>query len=520
VDYQIEINSIGRIKFLMEYDVMKTSSENILVEQPKPNDFFRRFTYNQELAKIAGYKNVTPKQADELAAAGRLIYAAQTAGLKDMISTDPESALRKAMILDPYRDKGKDGTIDLPSTHVNRMYRSTSTAEQFSKLWTNWDHETSGNVELTLTLLGMGLVASGIGAPVGLAMIGAGTAIGITDAIKYYDEGDPYSGTMMMALQLIPGGELIRGLSKYSPKFASKLPQFQIVLKKLADNKMLTDVEEKLYEEGSKAFNYYLPQLSRAMSKAAIRLLKIKLKKLPLGSLLVLFIKTFQKVKGGLSFLTKLIVKLLRISITIDQLWTLMQTPESVRMKIRDESSFGQMLDSFYGFSSDVEKKGLWKVYQQLWNSDGTPNFEGQEEIRDGLVDVSTDSMTVQYYEKLESVSISDDLDPNSFEVTKLNHWKEKRIEVLDTPSIESILSGKQTIQKGQKSNVVKEIQKMLLHLGYDLGKFGEKKAGLDGDFGETTKNAVIEFQTDNNLKNKSGVVDKETLSLLKKQFK
>jgi hypothetical protein len=255
------------------------------------------------------------------------------------------------------------------------------------------------------------------------------------------------------------------------------------------------------------------------MSKAAIRLLKIKLKKLPLGSLLVLFIKTFQKVKGGLSFLTKLIVKLLRVSITIDQLWTLMQTPESVRMKIRDESSFGQMLDSFYGFSSDVEKKGLWKVYQQLWNSDGTPNFEGQEEIRDGLVDVVIDSMDVQYFEKMELVSMSDDLDPNLFDDTKINHWKEKRIEVLDTPSIESILSGKQTIQKGQKSNVVKEIQKMLQFLGYDLGKFGKEKVGWDGDFGEITKNAVIEFQTDNNLKNKSGVVDKETLSLLKKEY-
>ena len=112
-----------------------------------------------------------------------------------------------------------------------------------------------------------------------------------------------------------------------------------------------------------------------------------------------------------------------------------------------------------------------------------------------------------------------DHLDPNPFDVSKLNHWKEKRIEVLDTPSIESILSGKQTIQKGQKSNVVKEIQKMLSFLGYDLGEFGKEKVGWDGDFGETTKNAVIEFQTDNNLKNKSGVVDKETLSLLKKEY-
>lgn len=488
----------------MEYDLSKSPQENILLEQKVVS----KLTDNQELAKIAGYGDVTVQKADELAAAGKLIYAAQSGGLKDLISTDPMSKFR--------RDVYNSGNVELNKERYGVVKQGRNLTGPIEDLWTNWDHDTSGNVELTITLLGMGLVATGFGAPVGLALIGAGTAIGITDAIKYYEEGDPYSGTMMMALQLIPGGELIKGLAKYSPKFASKLPQFQVVLKKLADNKVLTDVEAKLYEEGSKVFNYYLPDLAIKMSKASIRLLKMKLKKLPLGSLLVFFIKIFQKIKGGLSFLTKLIVKLLRVSITIDQLWTLLSTPESVRMKIRDESSFGQMLDSFYGLSSDVQKKGLWKVYQQLWNSDGTPNIEGQQEIVVGLVDAALDS--AQTFENLDFVSMVD-VDLSSFDDTKINHWKKKRVEVSDTPSIESILSGKQTIQKGEKSNVVKEIQKMLSFLGYDLGEFGKEKVGWDGDFGETTKNAVIEFQTDNKLKNKSGDVDKETLSLLKKEY-
>lgn len=490
----------------MEYDLSKSFQENILLEQKVVS----KLTDNQELARIAGYGDVTVQKADELSAAGKLIYAAQSGGLKDLISTDPLSKFR--------RDVAKAGDQKLNRERYGVIRQGRNLTGPIEDLWTNWNHDTSGEVELVITLVGMALVLTGVGAPVGLALIGAGTAIGITDAIKYYEEGDPYSGTMMMALQLIPGGELMKGLAKYSPKFASKLPQFQVVLKKLADNKVLTDVEAKLYEEGSKVFNYYLPDLAIKMSKASIRLLKMKLKKLPLGSLLVFLIKTFQFVKGGLFFLTKLISKLLRVSITIDQLWTLLSTPESVRMKIRDESSFGQMLDSIYGFSSDVTKKGLWKVYQQLWNSDGTPNIEGQEEMVDGLADAVFDSMNVQYFEKLKSASF-DDVDLSSFDDTKINHWKKKRVEVLNTPSLELILSGNQTIQKGQKSNVVKEIQQMLLYLGYDLGEFGKEKAGLDGDFGETTKNAVIEFQTDNKTKNKSGVVDKETLSLLKKEY-
>ena len=59
----------------------------------------------------------------------------------------------------------------------------------------------------------------------------------------------------------------------------------------------------------------------------------------------------------------------------------------------------------------------------------------------------------------------------------------------------------------------------MLLLLGYDLGETGKKGAGIDRDFGNTTEKAVIQFQKDNNLKDTSGIVGKETLGLLKKQF-
>jgi hypothetical protein len=173
---QLDMEVLQRIKFLMEYDVMKTSSENILLEQIK-------LTYNQELAKIAGYKNITPKQADELAAAGRLVWVAQqqaaqqqaaqqqairqqnAANLKTMMSTDPESALRKAAILDPYRDKKERyGTIDLPRTHVNRMYSQPSKevkemrldelTQKVRDIMTDWKTMT---VETFLTITGVGI---------------------------------------------------------------------------------------------------------------------------------------------------------------------------------------------------------------------------------------------------------------------------------------------------------------------------------------------------------------------------
>ena len=63
------------------------------------------------------------------------------------------------------------------------------------------------------------------------------------------------------------------------------------------------------------------------------------------------------------------------------------------------------------------------------------------------------------------------------------------------------------------------ELQKELKLRGYDLGKFGKNKNGIDGVFGNTTKEAVIKFQKINKLKI-DGVVGKETAHALDWLFK
>ena len=63
------------------------------------------------------------------------------------------------------------------------------------------------------------------------------------------------------------------------------------------------------------------------------------------------------------------------------------------------------------------------------------------------------------------------------------------------------------------------ELQKELKLRGYDLGKFGKNKNGIDGVFGNTTKEAVIKFQKINKLK-VDGVVGKETAHALDWLFK
>ena len=59
----LDMEVLQRIKFLMEYDVMKTSSENILLEQS---------TDLQKLAKEKGFGPVSLSKAQELNSQGKL----------------------------------------------------------------------------------------------------------------------------------------------------------------------------------------------------------------------------------------------------------------------------------------------------------------------------------------------------------------------------------------------------------------------------------------------------------------
>ena len=70
-------------------------------------------------------------------------------------------------------------------------------------------------------------------------------------------------------------------------------------------------------------------------------------------------------------------------------------------------------------------------------------------------------------------------------------------------------------LNKGTKGNDVKQMQKVLKQLGYELGNFGENKDGIDGIFGSVTQAAVRAFQEANGLM-VDGIVGPETLKALK----
>ena len=71
-------------------------------------------------------------------------------------------------------------------------------------------------------------------------------------------------------------------------------------------------------------------------------------------------------------------------------------------------------------------------------------------------------------------------------------------------------------LRKGSKGNEVKTLQRLLNALGYNLGNYGERKDGVDGDFGARCDTAVRAFQKASGL-TVDGVVGQATWTKLLK---
>ena len=70
---------------------------------------------------------------------------------------------------------------------------------------------TSSDVHTFLTVVELGsLLLAFIPSPLSPILFGISTAAGLADAGTYYYEGDKYMGSMMLALEIIPGGELLK----------------------------------------------------------------------------------------------------------------------------------------------------------------------------------------------------------------------------------------------------------------------------------------------------------------------
>lgn len=82
-----------------------------------------------------------------------------------------------------------------------------------------------------------------------------------------------------------------------------------------------------------------------------------------------------------------------------------------------------------------------------------------------------------------------------------------------NTSTKTTISTGDVILKNGMSGSAVKEMQSMLIKLGYNLGRWG-----ADGEFGDMTQMAVEEFQSDNDLP-ETGKYDSATKTILEKKY-
>lgn len=392
-----------------------------------------------------------------------------------------------------------------------------SFTEPVKYLWKNWDHETAGYAELALVIGGILVAIVPGGQVLGGAMVAAGTGIGVTDAFKYYDEDDWFTGTLFLALNLIPGDELIDilrkvpGFDKVITKYGNKItPEF---LKKIAKNpndfgKMGREVYDALIE----SFQKKSPIIVKRVALATIKAFKAKLLGMSLEKTLWILMKL-------LRWTSVTTLKILGTVITVDQLWTLLATPDSWRQKMRDKSSFAKYIDMIYeGTLDDLVVDALWALWQKLWNKDGSENIKGREEVLKDLVNQSDfkDVAVESKYAK-DVIFKADSSWKSHMEKVKqknLSKLKSDKLKSKDA-TFKDVLENKFEFKFGDMGQGVKQIQGMLKKLGYDLGTSGVNKDGVDGNYGINTLVSVIEFQKEYNLSERDGIVGDKTLKKL-----
>lgn len=188
------IDSIGRIKFLMEYDVMKTLSENVLTEQIEaskvPN--LNQLTNNQKLASKT-YGPVTREKADEYVNTKK--PAKNLLLTPDEWLTDEEKSYKKFLLMSMRKiDPAKTGTIRrAPQSGYDYFQRGAALGKMDAHDWFTYFQ--------VLAVVG-GIFTGGLTSAIFFI---SAAVLDLAEAFYFWKvDKDPYMASIMAIFAVIP----------------------------------------------------------------------------------------------------------------------------------------------------------------------------------------------------------------------------------------------------------------------------------------------------------------------------
>jgi hypothetical protein len=392
-----------------------------------------------------------------------------------------------------------DRTFEDPEKAQKYLDSQAALAKAVYQFFAGLDtHDWLALVEISTGLLGL------IPTPLSPLLLGISVAAGVTDAGLYYKEGDPYMGTMMLVLSIIPGGELISLLKGSKVLSKRGVKGCQQLIKKAKSGAKLTSEEAddliKLGRDISKNSVEITKVLKRTTTKNIIESLSQKTPKYMMNLLLIL--KRLGVIKLG-----EIVLKVGGVSYTFDKLYlyifrdSIFADKESLDQRTRND--LRATVNKLLGYDKEVKEYLLIKTTDALEKIATNPNV---------------DPVTINPTESVDEWAAKEF--KNNFKAEKEKE-RQEYLKSLIAPSINEVLMGQKTIKLNQKGPSVKEIQKMLYEIGYDylVNNFNELEKWDDGIYGEGTKYAIETFQEDNGLK-VDGIVGSNTLKKLKEIYK
>jgi peptidoglycan hydrolase-like protein with peptidoglycan-binding domain len=418
----------------------------------------------------------------------------------------------------------------IKATSCNDMDSGIGEVDAYSggiKFWEFDPHSVTTAIEIGSLILGL------IPTPLSPLLLGISTAAGLADAGLYFAEGDPYMGSMMLALEIIPGGELFSVLKKGKTTAKLGVDGTKEILQKGLKNELQDQLAQQTYKNLTQELQGVVGKEIAQKAEANI-VLRATTKmadgfaKLPFKQQLKAFSNIVELCWNSIGKIPQIILKVGGTAITVDQLY--------LAINGRDESRQ----------NSDIRRMYYWlKGYEGL-----TPEEKGQmiqqeelqREMQKAVVGVENAMKSADKKQIADAtIKVSTGFDQSALDaylIKRVNETKQLKTKdgivtlgevQIPMPSEEDVKTGKAFYSLGMSGDTIGQIKKQLKNNwgvtfsegNYDLSGLNENPNSFDVPL----LSAVIALQDQiipKKLKKKlpenepPGVIGPETLKVIR----